>query len=419
MSIFILILYTIFFSWLITQIVFIKKTGLNNQTIIFVFCLKIVAGLAYAYFYQLPAYRDNADTYRFFEYSKAETDILIHHPIQFFKDIFAFGYENRGSIFAGENSYWNDLKSNVIIKILAICNIFTFKNYYANIVIFNFLFLFGLVAIYRLLAPFFTNRKWLLLFSIFFIPSFLFWCSGIHKDGLLFSAMGVVIYLFDKLLKDGFSFGKTILVLLLLLLIFTLRNFIFFSLLLCLMAWFFASLNSTKFFKRFLFVYLGAILFFFTSHFIHPKLNFQNIIIAKQQEFNALSGGSRVITDSLKPNLSGFASYMPYAIDMAFLRPHLSEIKNKSYIPAIVETYFLIAIVVLSMVFRKRKVAIPPIIIVLIIFSLTTLLITGYTITFSGAIVRYKSLVLPLLLTSILYFYNIESIKWNKKNNKL
>lgn len=412
MSIIIVILYTIFFSWLIIKIPFIKKTGLNKQTIILIFSIKILAGLAYAYFYQLPAYKDNADTFRFFEYSKAETDILIHHPIQFFKDIFAFGYEDRGSIFAGENSYWNDLKSNVIIKILAICNVFTFKNYYANIVIFNFTFLFGLVAIYRLLAPLFSNRKWLLLISVFFIPSFLFWCSGIHKDGLLFSAMGVVIYLFDKLLKHGFSFGKAILVFILLALIFTLRNFIFFSLLLCLMAWFFASFKPNKFLQRFLFVYLGAALFFFTSHFIHPKLNFQNIIIAKQQEFNALSGGSKVITDSLKPNLSGFASYLPYAIDMAFLRPHLSEIKNKSYIPAILETYFLIIVTLSSFVFKKKDLTIPPIIIVLFIFAVTTLLITGYTITFSGAIVRYKSLVLPLFITSILYIFNSENVKF-------
>ena len=74
----------------------------------------------------------------------------------FFKDIFNHRYSNSGNIFIAENSYWNDLKSNVIIKLLAICNVFTFKNYYANIVFFNFLFLFGLVAFYRLMSALFT-----------------------------------------------------------------------------------------------------------------------------------------------------------------------------------------------------------------------------------------------------------------------
>jgi hypothetical protein len=47
-------------------------------------------------------------------------------------------------------------------------------------------------------------------------------------------------------------------------------------------------------------------------------------------------------------------------------------------------------------------------------FGLSLLMIAGYTITFSGAIVRYRSLVLPLLITPMLC-----NIDWRKLLNNV
>lgn len=416
MQVVVFLFYLLFIVWLVTKTKFFVATGLSKKVLVIIFVSKILAGLAYAYFYQLPAYKDNADTYRFFEYSITETNFLLQNPIGFFKDVFAFGYDTRGDIFAGENSYWNDLKSNVIIKILAVCNVFTFKNYYANIIIFNYLFLFGLMAVYKMMLPYFQSKKWLLILSIFFIPSFLFWCSGVHKDGFLFSAMGLVFYLFQEQLKMGFSFKKSVLLLLLMILIFSLRNFIFFGLVVCLFIWFISN-GRKRFLQTFLIFYGLAAFLFFASTVISSKNNLTTIIVNKQNEFNALSGGSRVITKTLEPTVASFISYFPLAVDMAFLRPHFSEIKNKSYIPAFVESYLLIIVIILSILLKMNNLKIPEIVIVFLVFSLSILMITGYTITFSGAIVRYKSIVLPFFLTSILYFLDEKKVNFFKIKN--
>lgn len=404
MTVFIFILYVVFFSWLITKISFFCNSGLSKKTLIIIFAIKIIAGLAYAYFYQLPYYRDNADTYRFFEYSITETDILLKNPTQFFKDIFSFGYAERGNIFSGENSYWNDLKSNVIIKFLAICNVVTFKNYYANLVIFNFLFLFGLVGIFRLLTPHFQHKKILLIISIFFMPSFLFWESGLHKDGILFSAIGMIFYWMNDLLNRKKTLAKGIGVVLLLLLIFALRNFIFFVLVLCLLTWFIANGSKQKFYLKYIIVIslIGVLTISLTYQ--SSKWNVLQIIVNKQQEFNELEGRSKLITNELQPNITSFISYLPIALDLTFLRPHFSEIKNKSYIPAMLENFGILLLIILTLFFFKKNQTIPPIIIVLFTFSFILLLTTGYTVTFSGAIVRYKSLVYPLFMGSLFYF---------------
>ena len=162
------------------------------------FSLKIIAGLVYAWFYLRPAYYATSDTWRYFELSKAETDWLLKDPLAFLQDIFTNGYQQTGNLFLQNNSYWNDLKSNIIIKFLALCNVVTFKNYFADIVFFNFIFFFGPVALYRLTKQLFPVDKFLLITSIFLIPSFLFWCSGIHKDGFIFACIALILFYFYK-----------------------------------------------------------------------------------------------------------------------------------------------------------------------------------------------------------------------------
>ncbi len=368
--------------------------------------MKVFAGLAYAYFYSLPAYKPNSDTFRFFNYSLHETDWLLKNPVAFFKDIFSYGYHDAGNIFIGENSYWNDLKSNIIIKLLAICNVFTRKSYHADIIFFNFLFFYGLIAFYRLMNEIFPNKKWLLLLAIFCMPSFLFWCSGIHKDGLLFSALGLVFWYFHQSLKQGFNFKRSIAIIFCLVLIFTLRNYVCLSLMLVLAGWCLSHRFNNSI-KPFIVLYVSAIIVFFFTSLFSPPLNLPQYVSVKQAEFMQLSGGSSVNVQKLEPTLKGFLSYFPSAVDMALFRPHISEIKNKSYLPAIAEIIFFFLLTITCILFRKKDGKIPPAVWACCFFAITILLISGYTITFSGAIVRYRSLVMPFIMAPLIGLLNL------------
>lgn len=410
MQYFIFIAYFVFFSWIITTIPFIKNSGIQKKWLIALFALKIIGGLAYAFFYQLPAYNANSDTYRFFNYSLAETDVLLHHPLKFVQDIFSSGYNSSSNIFIAEDSYWNDLKSNIIIKLLAICNVFTAKNYYANIIFFNFLFFFGLIALYRTFADFFTERKWLIIIIIFCIPSTLFWCSGIHKDGLLLSASGLLFWHFSNCINKGFNYKRIITILILLVALFALRNYIFFALIVAFFAWWLAY-KTQKVWLVFLTVYGVGIVLFFVTPQLHANLNFPQYIVTKQQEFKQLSGGSLVQTNTLENNFSSFINYLPQALDMAFLQPHIYPLSNKSYLPAIAENILIIILLLIASFSIKRTNKLNVLFATNIAFSLTILLIIGYTITFSGAVVRYKSAILPFLLLPIVYCINNKRAK--------
>lgn len=366
--------------------------------------LKIAAGFAYARFYLLPQYYEGSDTWRFYRLSLEETTWLKHDPLAFIKDLFVHGYGKAGNLFSGENSYWNDLKSNVPVKLLAVFNIFTFNSYYTSIILFNFLFLFGLVALFRLFNELSPNKKLLIIAGIFLLPSTLFWCSGIHKDGLILSATGLIIYMFYHGIQYKFTTGKWLLMLFCMLLIFSLRNYVALALvpaLFCL--W--LCYKFRKGVSVFLVAYASALVLFFITPLVFPGLNFPAFVSEKQHEFLLLKGTSEVKVQPLEPTFRSFISILPSALDMAFLRPHFSEVKNFSYIPAALENVLLLVLIVLSLFFIRRKTFVP-VILFMLFFSLSILLLCGYTIPFSGAIVRYRSFVLPLLITSLLCMSN-------------
>jgi hypothetical protein len=410
LQIFIFIFYFILFCYLINIIPFFKNAGIGKWRIIVLFLIKVAAGIAYALFYKLPKYYEGSDTWRFYNESIKETGWLLKNPIAFIKDLFVYGYSQSGNLFSGQNTYWNDLKSNVIIKIMALMNVITFKSYYANIILFNFLFLFGLVALFKVFNKVFPGKKLLLIATIFLLPSTLFWCSGIHKDGLILSATGLLIYYFFKGLNAGVKLKHVVVIALCLVLIFSLRNYVVFALLPALLCWYISE-KTTRPINVFAIIYIIGLAAFFIVPFLIPAFNFPLFLANKQNEFLQLQGTSAVTSVSLQPTFHSYLSYLSQALDIAFLRPHPTEIKNLSYLPAILENTVLLIVIVLSLFFHDKKQRLTPILLFFLFFSMSILIIAGYTITLSGAIVRYRSFALPLLITPIICTIDINRLK--------
>ena len=382
------------------------------------FSVKIIAALLYAKFYLLPAYYSMSDTWRYFELSKSETDWLLRDPLAFFKDIFVYGYNERGSLFSGYNSYWNDLKSNVIIKLLAICNVCTFKNYYADAVVFNFLFFFGPVALYRLISETFSRHRLLLIAGTFLIPSFLFWCSGVHKDGLIFSSLAICIYYFHRLLAGRKLKIRYILIIIVcLVLIFALRNFLVFLLIPALVAWALSHLYFQKNkFAVFAVVYACCIILFCVSGSLSANFNLPLYFIEKQSEFKSLQG-QQIDVPNLKLSFTSFLYFLPYALDNAFLQPHITYIKNFSYLPAALENILVIALILFCLIFRKKDMHFTAFHLFCIFFSISLFVVAGYTITSPAALVRYKSILMPLLVTPFVLGADFNFLKKIRKQN--
>ncbi len=411
----IFIFYLLLFSWLVSLIPFCKRTGLSRWTLVSLYIVKVIAGFAYAWVCSQPAYIAVADTFRFYHDSLKETAWLLRDPAGFVKDLFYSPYRSSGNLFSGVSSYWNDLKDNVFIKLMAVINVFTNRDYYTNILVYNFLYFFGPIALYRLVLPQWNYNKWILIISIFLLPSFLFWCSGIHKDGLLFLALMMSIYCFCKQVNENrFLWKHTGLMLFCFILLFALRNVILLLLLPALAAFFFSHKKLQ--YKGLIFagIYTTGLFLFFLLPHLSSLFAFPQYIVGKQSEFNALPGNSKVALPLLQPSFSSFAAFFPYALDLVFLRPHPTEIKGITYLVSFLENSFVLVVIMFWLFYHQPLHRISPLLICFIFFSLSVWILCGYTVTFTGAIVRYKSLVVPLFITSLLATINFNKLKWYK-----
>ena len=121
------------------------------------------------------------DTWAYHYESIQEYHLLISDPAEFVASLFRSNYENGYTNFLqSHNSWWNDLKANFLIKIMAIWNVFSFAHYYINLIFYSFITLFGPIAICRVMKDIFPRRKIPVLIATFLIPSFiifLIFCS--------------------------------------------------------------------------------------------------------------------------------------------------------------------------------------------------------------------------------------------------
>jgi len=126
------------------------------------------------------------DTWSYHYNGIQEYNLLYQNPHEYLVNLFRDPYEGGVTKFLeSSNSYWNDLKANIFIKILSIFNIFSFGHYYTNVIFYSFISMSGPIAIYRVMNDVYPGRKLQVLIAVFLIPSFLYWTSGLHKEGLL------------------------------------------------------------------------------------------------------------------------------------------------------------------------------------------------------------------------------------------
>ncbi len=375
------------------------------------FCIKIFAAGAYYLFFNQPTYLATSDTIRYYQISLQETDWLLHDPIAFVRDLFTTGYDRPGTFFSTEQSYWNNLKDNVFIKMLAVCNLFTNGSYFADAIIFNLFYFIGPLLLFRIINDKKIFKTILLCIIVFLIPSFLFWQSGLHKDGLIFTSFMVIVYLFSKIIEtNSFTLKRHLLpIVISTALLFSFRNYMLILMAPALLGWWLVHRYNRLGSWFTAGVYAIGLVLFFCLGMVNEDLSPLKYIVTRHNEFVALGGGSQLTLPPLDTTLNSFPGFLPYAIDIALLRPHFLEMDNMSYWPAIAENAMMVIVIISIFLSWGKKIFLPHnvklpagLLCFLLCFTSSFLLLAGYTITLTGAIVRYRSFVLPFLVLLII-----------------
>jgi len=254
-----------------------------------------------------------------------------------------------------------------------------------------------------------TNALAVLL-ATFLLPSFIYWTSGIHKDGFVFVGFALVIYnIYYGLKNKDFSIKRLLLILLGLIILLTLRNYLLLIILPAIVAWAMAEKLKARPLIVFSAAYLIFALAFFSLKIFSPKLDFPKAVANKQLSFLMLKGGSPVPVTTLEPTVIGFLKNMPEAISLSLLRPYPSDVKHLLSLAASTEINIFLFCFILFLLWRKRGLPVSPFLWFCLFFSFSVLLTIGYTVNFLGSIVRYRSIVLPFLVIPMMAL-----IDWNR-----
>jgi hypothetical protein len=199
--------------WVIGKIPFLVHSGIKPLYIRILFLIKVIAGTLVLFVYSHYYPKETADLYNYFNDGEILYSALEKSPADYVSMLTGIGDERQHLMeYYDSMSYWikpfdynlyNDNK--IVIRVNALIRLFSFGNIHIHNLLFNVLSFIGLIALFRFFAQHFTpRRRVLLLLTLFFMPTLLFWGSGILKESVLLFAFGLTIWSMGELLKKPF-----------------------------------------------------------------------------------------------------------------------------------------------------------------------------------------------------------------------
>jgi hypothetical protein len=322
-----------------------------------VLLLKMICGILLGLVYQF--YYGYGDTLRYFFSGSVIREYFLQDPSAGL--FFLFGNPDQVPPDLKEASllipYWKHQASALLVaRISAVLSLITLNSYYANSLFFSFFSFTGIWALYKTLDRFLPGQPLALRLSLLYLPSVLFWGSGLFKDPLTLGFSGWWIWAIHNLL---FSKGKNIKAWTALLLastgLFYLKVYILlvwipFGILWMVLDKASSFTNASKR-KRFLIVSLSfgvfasALIVSFLTIF-YPQFAWDLLmesIVANRNEllftdkYYGGSGGSRFDIGEFDPSVWGIVKKVPAALFAALFRPSLLDISSPIMLPAALE----------------------------------------------------------------------------------
>ena len=416
------VFYVVAFLLLIFRAKFFDFADVKKAHLAFFFLLKVAAGLVltlvYTYYY---TDQSKADIYRYFNDSKVISSILFTNPLAWLKIISGIGTFDPGTFkYLQDTGHFTHpaidfvTSNSLLIRIISLLNYFSFYNIYIDTLLLNCFTFTALTGLLKSLLPYFRAFPQILYWPLFLMPSFVFWSSGLLKEGLMF--VGISLYLSSWLKGMDDRNLKSILMLFIgVILIMYTKIYVAVVMVVCTIFLPLKKMNrivkSSFVIRLFLCLAIGMLVWEYYGDYLC------NSLMYKRSEFIQLSvsehSGSIIDTAYSEPAYSNLVKLVPAGLVNAVIRPFIWD-KGPviQLLFAIENLFFLTALILLLLLYFKR----PEgdkfwIALFCFFFSVLNYLVIGITIPIFGAIVLYRIVAMPFLLLSVLLFSDLDKLK--------
>ncbi len=410
------------------------------------FWLKIVAAVGYVLLIQY--YYRGGDSFNYFGYGRELHRLVANNfeNIKYFfltsDNFYEFAKSIELMIAQTAPEYMRHESNFMAVRYCYIFGLFCFENYTITSVFFSMLSYIGIWKMVLILYKIYPQYKKQVSIAFLYIPSLLFWGSGILKESIALFYMGYIInYLFEYIYFKNISFKKLIILFIACFLLYHTKPYILFAVIIaCLSMVYVKTISPWSIFAKITSLLFCVILFLIGLTQVLPSMMENDVSVGVEEELlnsvqqqqsfyekiNADDGVAYFDIGDLDPSITGIIKKIPYVLMSVFFRPFPWEARSMVLLFSMAESFtllilFLYAVFKTGLIRFFKLLFYDPMLNFCFIFSVIIGLAVGFTTFNFGTVIRYKIPCMPFFVFLFLLTNKLQELQ-NKilltKNSK-
>ena len=391
--------------------------------------VKLFGAIAVCMIYQF--YYAGGDTTNYYETTKAVSNLLYKNS-DVFLDVAAGNNSASNFLYfdvsTGYPVFWRDGVALFVSRLLIPLYFLSFHSFVVMSVLLAWICYTGIWRLFLLFNSQFPQLEKQFAISILFIPSVVFWGSGLLKDTITLSAVGWYTYHFYAFfIQKKYRLSSILYVLIAAFLLISIKPYILFALLPGSLIWLsnerLANVNSKvlKYMAAPLFISVGVGLSFFLLSQMGDFLGLYAIdkvmdraVVANLDQKQEYYGGNSFDIGEFDSSVGSMLGKAHLAIAATLFRPYLWDARNPvMFVSALENTYIMLLTLFLLIRLKFlgffRLIGKNPLLLFSILFSLFFAFSVGIATSNFGSLVRLKIPCIPFYVSSLFvlkYFYD-------------
>lgn len=420
---------------------FRSNTGIKQQPLYRYFMLgllvKILGSIAFAVYY--ANYLDGGDTIAYWYGAEALKNLFYQNPQLYFQEMFGetswVNYFNHYNEYTGwpPSSIYRSARHFNTCRIASIFALIIPNSFLGLTLAMGFISYYATFKLYLTFVRNFPQIEKQLRVGILYVPSVVFWCSGIMKDTIVLIGVCYIVHETDKFLNVSNKKNRVLFFIRLLFwgwLIFLVKPYVVIAMAPAWLAWInYKTIKRIKspVLKYYLlpFLVLGTFILAFNLYVKYSgrgEFSAENIIekaLVSRKDFatNVTYGSNRAKVEVIdNPTSENFIRAIPESIIMGLFRPFIWEARSPAIFITALENffilvYFFIALFKLKIFGLISFIWSHPLLLFSVFFSIVLAFVVGFTTPLFGAMVRFRTPFLPFWVSfMIVAIYHIRPL---------
>jgi hypothetical protein len=391
--------------------------------------IKVFGSLAFAltfvYYYKF------GDSFEYYKGAVMLSNTLLDSPSDYFELLLhesSTNFPGHLRQYTDPLAYSDTPEEWFMVKLTSIFSLISFNSYLVINLFMSVVSFWGGWKLFKVFSDLIPSKLYIAFWSVFLVPSMIFWGSGLMKDTFTLAGISYLIYtLYFGIIKSQFKLSYIFGFIFWLSVTFTLKSYIVLAFFPSIILIFYFHYKSTirspiiKFVSTPILVITFLILGFYSLKTLSESSEKYSIEqlewkVKGFHTWHTTLGGSAYSLGDVEYTPIGVLSKLPAGLNVTFFRPYIWEARNPVVMLGAIESLTLLCLFTLilwktrikPLKYIKSSILLKSLIVFIILFGFAV----GFTSYNFGALGRYKMPVMPLFI--FLLFYILEKIKTEK-----